>query len=352
MNKFINSINISKFIFNFFLLFLFLHYLSFAADESNIKITNTVVNKFITVSVIHTPEKLIPNYEYKYPIVVALSLSSDSLRNINSNNVTVYVKAIIETESGDVYFKDGQNRLNTSYLTLYCNIENRNAEYVCSGNSILSKELNAYMFSNSSQKNISAQINFYASTTPFDDFIPILQQSVSLRNELSQLVSNLNTTDPNIQEEINETEEALSSFHIEEAKSKIDNLKMQSGNSFMFSLSYFINQIIGYIQSLFDFVSPDFAYIVALFFSLILIVLILLFKVRKNEKIALITISIVTAILALLKMLPILFVFLIQFLVLLLVISIAYTRNHSKRKFRSSDDYVGLEYDEILKRRK
>jgi hypothetical protein len=166
------------------------------------------------------------------------------------------------------------------------------------------------------------------------------------------LVSNLNTTYPNIQQEINKIEEALSSFHIEEAKSKIDNLKIQSGNSFLFSISYFINQIIGYIQSLFDFVSPDFGYTVALFFSLILIVLILLFKVRKNGKIALIAISIVTAIVALLKMLPILFVFLIQFVVLLLVISIVFARNQSKRNFRSSDDYVGPEYDEILKRRK
>jgi hypothetical protein len=100
-----------------------LQYLSFAAEESNIKITNTLINKFITVSVIDAPEKMIPNYEYKYSMVVALSLSSDSLRNINSNNVTVYVKAIIETDGGEVYFKDGHNRLNISYLTLYCNIE-------------------------------------------------------------------------------------------------------------------------------------------------------------------------------------------------------------------------------------
>lgn len=321
-------------------------------EESKVLINSFLVSKFINISIVNISEQLIPNYEYRYPITVTLSIPGDSLRNINSKNVTIYVTAIIETDSNDVYFKDGSSKTNTSLFTLICNIENNNSDYTCSKNSISSRQIEVFIFSNYSKNNISAEIKFYASPTPFDNFTPIFQQSISLRNELNQIISNLNTSDPKIQELVNKTEEALSTFHIEEAKSNMEKLKMQSGNSFWFSISYLINQIVGYIRSIFDFVSLDFGYFLAFVFSLVLIFLILLFRIRRNGKIALISLSILSAVLVILKLLPLIFLFFIQILILVLTLSIVYARNQSKRKFRTSDNYVGPEYDAILKRRK
>jgi len=338
MSKSTNILQIkSAFLFNSLFFILFLSSIFLAVNESSVRITSNVVSKFINVSMINISDQLIPNYEYKYPIIITLSLSNDSLKNINSNNVTIYVKAIIETNDGEVYFKDGQNKLNTSFLTLTCNIDISNSEYMCSKNSVSSRELEVYILSNSSKKNISAEISFYTSSTPFEDFIPILQQSDSLNNELVQLIPSLNTTDPNIQDTINKTEEALSVFHIEEAKSNIEKLKIESGKSFFFSIPSLMNRITAYIQSLFNFISSDLGYVITLSLGLIIIVSVLIFNTRKNEKISLIAILIISIILVFLKMLSITLLFLIEVVILVFVISLVYARSSSKKSFRPKD---------------
>lgn len=274
----------------FILLLLF--YAIFVSLISSLELSNEQIlvnvktlNEIIYINMTENPSHIVPNYEYVLPIIVGWNIPSSSLKNINANNVTIFVKATVESGNEFVYFKDGDKRLNTSYILLICYLENKSPnELRCSSNSSLVKSIEVYMRSNSSKSDeINSTILFSAGLTPFEDFIPIYQEALSLQNELNGIKKNLNISDSDLENRINKTQDAISSFHIEEAKTGISDLNLKTGN--LLGLFYFIPNLIGsHLMSLFSFLSLDSNFYVPIVLSIIIIVFSVIVNLRKGPK--------------------------------------------------------------------
>lgn len=335
---------------SFAILFLVFAALIFALNTQELTVQTNLLTNIISVNPESNLTNILPNYEYVYPISIKWNIPSDALSNINSNNVTIYVKATVEQIKGSVYFKDGDKISNVSYLILTCNLSKENNGVYCNEHSVLSKKMVLYIYSNDSSSEIKANVTISASLMPFEDFLPIYEQSLYLQKQLDNLISNLNSSSKEIQEMINETKEDLSSFHIESAKSNINKLNMQSGD-LVFSLSFLFAQLFSQLQSLFNFILLDFAYSLAIFFALILFVLSFVLKLRKNGKYGIMLITILVIILSLFQLISAFVLIIIDIIILLMILAILFARKNNKKGFRSSDDFNMSEYNEILRKR-
>lgn len=351
----IKNRRLNKYVFILFMFSVSLLY-SFDNFSNEVSLHTEVLNKIISVQNPENITKLIPNYEYSFPIYVEWAIPTDSLRNINSDNVTVYVKGVVVNGTEFAYFRDGSRKTNVSYLILYCNLLRSNSSIACDSGSKLNGDVTLFMYLNSSNLNntgaVTTDIVFYASLTPFEDFIPIYEQSVSLKNQLDELKTKLNLSDSEIEKTINETEKAISSFHFEEAKSNINHLTMKSGNV-LFSFYLFLNQIVSQLSLLFSFIIPTSNYSIPLIFSFIIIVFAFILKLRKISKISIIVLSILTVLLSIFELLAPIVLIGIDIFLVLMILCILYARKEgSKRRFRSSDDYMEPGYEDLFKRRK
>ncbi|MEM4133792.1 MAG: hypothetical protein QXO35_01900 [Candidatus Micrarchaeia archaeon] len=315
----------------------------------SIKSIDTIININSTTNL----SKIIPNYEYIIPITISWNVPDTSLKNINAENITIFIKATIESGNEFVYFKDDNKRVNTSYIILVCHLDKKSlSESLCSFNSSLTKSINAYVYLNSSKSNeINSTILFSASLTPFEDFIPIYQESLSLRKELDEIKKNVNISDPVLETKINEIEEAINAFHVEEARTGITDLNLKTGNLLgLFSL--IPAKINSLLMSLFSFLAPTSKVYIPIFLSIIIIISALILNLRRGSKYGIIIAAILVIFASLFSLLDQLILILIDLLLVILILSIIYARkNNGKRRFRASDNYLDSDYEELIKRR-
>ncbi|MEM4590205.1 MAG: hypothetical protein QXK21_02985 [Candidatus Micrarchaeia archaeon] len=72
----------------------------------NIKTIDTIIN----INTATNLSRVIPNYEYIIPITVSWNIPATSLKNINAENITIFIKATVESGNEFVYFKDGNKK--------------------------------------------------------------------------------------------------------------------------------------------------------------------------------------------------------------------------------------------------
>ncbi|MEM3431157.1 MAG: hypothetical protein QXW80_01295 [Candidatus Micrarchaeia archaeon] len=315
----------------------------------NIKTVDTIININTTTNL----SRVIPNYEYIIPITISWNIPATSLKNINAENITIFIKATVESGNEFVYFKDGSKKINVSYIILVCYLDKKSlSESLCSFNSSLTKSINAYVYLNSSKSNeINSTILFSASLTPFEDFIPIYQESLSLKKELDEIKKNANISDPNLESKINKIEEAINTFHIEEARTGITDINLKTGNILgLFSL--IPAKINSFLMSLFSFLAPNSEVYIPIVLSIIIIISSLILNLRKGSKYGIMGVAILVLLASIFSLLNQLILILIDLLLIILILSIIYARkNNDKKRFRSGDNYLDLDYEELIKRR-
>ncbi|MEM3369623.1 MAG: hypothetical protein QXE90_02090 [Candidatus Micrarchaeia archaeon] len=341
----------------FILLFAFCMFLQliFSSEISNEQILVNVktLNEIIYINMTENLSYIIPNYEYALPIIIGWNIPSSSLKNINADNITIFVKATVESGNEFVYFKDGNKNVNTSFILLVCYLENTSTNGLrCSSNSSLVNFIEIYIRSNSSKSNeINSTILFSASLTPFEDFIPIYQESLSLQKELNEIKKNSNSSDPDLENKINKIQEAINTFHIEEARTGINDINLKTGNLLgLFSL--IPAKINSLLISLFNFLTPNSDIYVISFLSILIIVSSFIINLRKGSKYGIIIVALLVMFASVFSLLDTLILVLIDLLLVALILSIIYARkNNGKKRFRSSDNYLDSDYEELIKRR-
>ncbi|MEM3408096.1 MAG: hypothetical protein QXF07_00930 [Candidatus Micrarchaeia archaeon] len=315
----------------------------------NIKTVDTIIN----INTATNLSRVIPNYEYIIPITVSWNIPATSLKNINAENITIFIKATVESGNEFVYFKDGNKKINTSYIILVCYLDKKSLSgSLCSFNSSLATSINTYVYLNSSKSNeINSTILFTASLTPFEDFIPIYQESLSLKKELDEIKKNANISDPSLENKINKIEEAINTFHIEEARTGITDINLKTGNLLgLFSL--IPAKINSLLMSLFSFLAPNSEVYIPIFLSIVIIVSALILNLRKGSKYGIIIAATLVLLASIFSLLDQLILILVDLLLVILILSIIYARkNNGKKRFRSSDNYLDSDYEELIKRR-
>ncbi|MEM4590206.1 MAG: hypothetical protein QXK21_02990 [Candidatus Micrarchaeia archaeon] len=244
-------------------------------------------------------------------------------------------------------------KINTSYIILVCYLDKKSLrESLCSFNSSLAKSINAYVYLNGSKSNeINSTILFSASLTPFEDFIPIYQESLSLKKELDEIKKNANISDPSLENKINKIEEAINTFHIEEARTGITDINLKTGNLLgLFSL--IPAKINSLLMSLFSFLAPNSEVYIPIFLSIVIIVSALILNLRKGSKYGIVIAATLVLLASIFSLLDQLILILVDLLLVILILSIIYARkNNGKKRFRSSDNYLDSDYEELIKRR-
>ncbi len=332
--------------FNVLLIFLFILLASgnfFAQEINSIVINSSQVDRLISVSNPVLPEKILPLYEYRSYVLVDWAIPASSLKNIVSDNVTVYVKATISMSDGSgssVYFKDAEKKLNVSYVVLTCHLE----DSMCSPSSELQKNVTFFVFLEPYQ-NISATISFTASMSPFEDFIPIYEESVLLKTELERLVSNLNVFNESLNNSINDlikdSQEHISAFHTEEVKSDIRALEKITGKGdSLFQFISAFNAMLSSFLSVFDSIS-EILYGLAFSLALIAFIISFIFKIRKGGKVAIIFVAVLIMALSVVRIVRAEYLIFADLVVLLFLLAIISVRKpSSKGAFRSQDNYL------------
>lgn len=336
----------------FYLIFASLIYSSEISNEK-ISVNVKTLNEIIYINMTESPSYIVPNYEYALPIIVGWNIPSSSLRNINANNITIFVKATVESGNEFVYFKDGNKKINTSFIVLFCDLDDTlSNELKCGSNSSLVNSIKIYVFSNSSKSNeVNSTILFSASLTPFEDFIPIYHETLSLQNQLNEIKKNVNVSDKDLENKINKTQEALNSFHIEEARTGITDLNLKTGN--LLSLFSLIpNKFNSLLMSFFGFLSLNSNFYVPIILSIIIIISSIITNLRKGSKYGIIAVATLVILASIFSLLDPFALIIVDLVLVVLILSILYARkDKGKKRFRSNDNYLDSDYEELIKRR-
>ncbi|MCS7109286.1 MAG: hypothetical protein NZ903_00625 [Candidatus Micrarchaeota archaeon] len=209
-----------------------------------------------------------------------------------------------------------------------------------------------YVYVNETNKEkFNSAIYFTAGFAPFEDFIPIYEKSLSLQKELNSLVAELNESDEETKMKINEAQDAIDSFYIMEAETNINELKEKRGNLFI-QLSNLFNSFVSNFLAFLNFPTNS-IYAIPLFLSVFVLIFAAVVRIRRFTKYAIIFIAFVSMIFSVAKIVDPLLLIISNILLTLFILSILFSRKDGKgnRNFRSSDNDIGQEYEELIRRR-
>ncbi len=160
-------------------------------EEQTLNFTVSEVPGLITVATNINTTNLLPGYEYSYDLSILWGVPPESLRNINADSVSVYVKIQPKANVTNVYFRDPlMNRTETvRYFDLNCIIANS----TCARNSTLLRSTPVF-YTIIPGKNISLeQLVVTAQLLPFANESEIADANASI-NDANSTISELNAS--------------------------------------------------------------------------------------------------------------------------------------------------------------
>jgi len=215
---------------------------SAVSQDVSIDINATSVTRLIAVNASFGDMQMIPGYEYSSDIIVDWAVPNSALSGIAADKVAVFVKARMDENSSQFYFKDNGIRTNETFFTLNCAVSVAS----CSSQSKLSQTIRLYTtLTDIVSSNRSGTLWVLASLKPFEEFEPIYNESIDLGKEVDSLrrtLTSLNISDTNktsLNQSLDDVQSLLNSYHVDEAKAKLDEIKPALGvpNGLLWDLS-------------------------------------------------------------------------------------------------------------------
>ncbi len=109
-----------------------------AAASQEITVDYGKIGNLVSVTSDFESQPVIPGYEYANNINVSWAIPNESLKNLNSQKVEVFVS--VWSNSANITFDSGNGREKAISFSLYCDV----AVGGCSPNSVLQKNVKAY----------------------------------------------------------------------------------------------------------------------------------------------------------------------------------------------------------------
>ncbi|VVB73713.1 Uncharacterised protein [uncultured archaeon] len=308
-----------------------------------VDINATSVTRLIAVNASFGDMQMLPGYEYSSDLAVNWAVPDSALVGIAADRVTVFVEVQVGENSSQFYFKDNGARRNETFLTLDCAVANG----LCSGGSNLSRTVKLYTtLADVSSSNDSGMLWVMASLKPFSEFEPIYNESVDLGKQVDSLrdaLASLNISDVNksiINSSLDEVQSLLTTYHVDEAKAKLDEIKPAMGVStdLFGGLSLAIASLGGNFAEL----AKDLPLFAALAIGLVIFAAALLSKLRFGTKLAISAVSLAAMVAAYMKLVdaPMLIAAELVLAALPLAIVMLWRKNsRSRASYRLSDEY-------------
>jgi hypothetical protein len=170
------------------LVFLSLSLLSQGLEQrDSLSVSAGELTKFVSVTLYTLPSQLLPGMEYSKSVSAEWAIPQESLSGLEASEVSVFVT--LESNSSQVYFKNGAQNAQTRDLQLSCVIKNG----YCSNESILSRSVRYYAVSQGNGVSATIFVRSRIVTPDFEIYAPIQQvqvtQAVTGTNGASQNAS-------------------------------------------------------------------------------------------------------------------------------------------------------------------